>query len=231
MTKAALLIGELHVVSPQVADLLSNKEITLLAPTDEAFGKVGDSLKSIPQDVIFATVQYHVLMGTYPSQGPNDAFHANNHTVAMSLLNNKTYVDLPNEMPQAVVLSRNADGYPIVVSPFGNLSFVAKSENISLANLSLHGITSLLTIPLNLTATLAQTKKLNSLIGAVTKANLAGPLAASPGLTIFAPSDTAFTAASKDLAPIQADQKAFANALGNHVVNGTVFYTSDLSAT
>lgn len=212
----------------QVAAILS-KEITLLAPTDEAFGKVGDSLKNIPKDVIFATVLYHVLQGTYPSQGADDAFHVNNHTIAMSLLTNQTYVNLPGGMPQAVVLSRNDDGYPVVVSAFGNVSFAQKSENISLGGLSLHGINGLLTIPLNLTATLAQTKRFNSLLGAATKANVAGALTSSPGLTIFAPNDAAFTAAGAALGPVEADQMMFANVLGNHVVNGTVIYTADLA--
>lgn len=208
-----------------------SRNITLLAPTDEAFGKLGDSLKSIPMDVIAATLQYHLLTGSYPTSGPQDMFHMKNHTVAMSMLTNKTYVNLPGDMPQAVVLSRNMDGYPVVVSAFGNLSFASKNDSISMGGLSLHGVTSLLTIPLNLTATLAQTKMHNSLIAAVGKANLTMPLSMSPGLTIFAPNNDAFNAATKDIAAVSGDAKAFMNLLANHVVNGTVIYTPDLAAT
>ncbi|CAO1615033.1 unnamed protein product [Sympodiomycopsis kandeliae] len=204
------------------------QNLTLLAPTDQAFAKLGNALTSAPHEAIMATLLYHVLNGSYSTTG-EAVFQANKHTIAPTLLQDPNFVHLPANASQVVVLSRNQDGYPVVVTPAGNVDFVSKNDNITLGTFSLHGINSVLPIPLNLTATLAQSRNLTKLSAALYGANLTAPLNQSPGLTIFAPNDAAFVNATKEGYTNQPDAKLLSALLANHVINGTVIYSSELA--
>lgn len=66
---------------------------------------------------------------------------------------------------------------------------------------------------------------------AAAQAGLLTPLAESRGVTIFAPTDSAFTAALQALGGAQnATGSTIANILSNHIINGSSVYAAELGS-
>lgn len=83
---------------------------------------------------------------------------------------------------------------------------------------------SVLNLPRNASDT-AEAAKLTSLIAALQKADLVNTVDTTAGITVFAPTDAAFTAAGVDLDAISVDD--LTKVLQYHVVKGVAF-SSDL---
>lgn len=96
---------------PQLAGFIT-QNITFLAPTDEAFAKAGSALAHMPKDQVLALLEYHALKGNYSTDMDSKYFNESKHTIAQTLLANKTYVDFgpKNNKSQVMVLSRDAKG-------------------------------------------------------------------------------------------------------------------------
>lgn len=195
--------------------------MTLLAPNDAALSKLNATLSKAPKDMLFALLSYHVVMGNYPSKD----FFQSNHSVLPTMLNNASYVMLPEDAPQKVVISKNA-GVPVVVTNEGNISFVKTNADISTGKLSLYPLTGALTIPGNLSTTLKATN-FTSLNDGIAAANLSETLSNANGLTIFAPTNAAFAKAQNALRNATGTERVAA--FSGHILNGTVAYSSDLS--
>lgn len=88
-----------------------------------------------------------------------------------------------------------------------------------------HIIDQVLTPPLNLTAT-AIAANLTALAGALVATDLLDTLETAPDLTIFAPSNEAFSAIGSAVGGLT--KKQIAGILAYHVVNGTIAYSSSL---
>ncbi|CAO1636444.1 unnamed protein product [Parajaminaea phylloscopi] len=229
--KFNVLAGILEKNSDKAAKFLATKvNVTFLAPTDQAFAQSGHQLDKLSPDDQWALLQYHALHGNFSTEATSPYYNQSKHTIARTFLTNKTYVDLgeENTKPQVVVLSRNAQGYPIVVEPSTNVSFASKTESFALGNLRLAGITKLLTIPGNLSDTLSDLG-LKGLSTAAQATKLSDDWDDADGVTVFAPNDAAFASAAKDLKALNVSQVA--DVLGGHVLNGTTLYSSDLSKT
>ncbi|PWN27548.1 Fasciclin-domain-containing protein [Jaminaea rosea] len=218
-----------------MVDHFSTQNITFLAPSDEAFAKAGHNLARVPKDQIMAILSYHALKGNYSTDGANgsatDYFNSSRHTIAQTSLTNKTYVDFgpKNEKSQVIVLSRNEQGFPVVVETNRNVTFTNKTSSYSQGNLRLAGITELLSIPGNLSDCI-QEVGLKGLPQVTKTLNLSEPLDMAGGLTVFAPTDQAFAAAQRALTSA-GNTTIVTNVLRGHVINGTVIYGPDLMKT
>ncbi|KAJ9126127.1 hypothetical protein QFC24_002400 [Naganishia onofrii] len=199
----------------------SNK--TLFAPTNEAFAGVPESVSS--NTTLLANIlSYHVLNTSIsPSQIAKDP----SHTIARSLYRNMM---LPGNQSQAVVFNLANDtqtGNQSLAFPYQNNATVyGATTPVSAANFMIYPIYSVLSLP----GTLAEvaTAALPSLAGLVTQAGLLEPLSQAKGITVFAPNDAAISAAGALVGTLNATQ--IQTVLANHVINGTVVYSTLLAS-
>lgn len=211
---------------------------TVLAPTDAAFQQLGDDAPTGAE--LVRVISYHVLTSQVDVDDiPRDGY---DHQIAATLLNS---TNLPSRK-QVVVLARGSnntmgdddgddnnddnnddddDGRPIVVQLQNNVSFANNSDGPRYQSILVQPITSVLSIPQNLTQ-VVQALGANQIAQLLTSANLVQPLEQLPAVTIFAPSNAAIQAANAQIqAASPADQL---NVLRNHVLNGTVAYSTNL---
>lgn len=188
----------------------SNK--TVLAPSNQAFAALGDN---VSMGDLIATIQYHVLNGTYNVS----QVMAGQHTIAGTLLTNETYVQLPGSRAQVVVLGKASDNNTVYVSEAGrNVSFASAQDGPTFMNLLVQPIETVLMIPGNSSDAL-QMAGATTLATQLQQLNLADALnSAGSGLTVFAPSNEAFGAVMSQLEG--ASQADLTNAILNHVING-----------
>lgn len=92
----------------------------------------------------------------------------------------------------------------------------------------IHIIDDVLTIPMNISATLSEAN-LTALAGAARQAELVAPLSAARDVTIFAPSNDAFSAVGSLVQNMTMEE--LADVLQYHVVPGRVAYSSMLMNT
>lgn len=216
------------VLTIQIAKLITTN-VTLLAPTDQAFQQASGRLKGLSPDDAWALLEYHALRGNYSTDANSTFFNQTRHTIARTFLNNDSYVDFgpENTKPQVIVLSRNAQGFPVVVQTTANVSFASKDQTYALGNLRLAPITKVLDIPGNLSDTVNDLG-LKGLAQAAKAANLTDEWDEAAGATIFAPTDAAFGTAVKAIQGL-GNLTLVAGVLNGHVINGTALYSSDLA--
>ncbi|GAA5998943.1 hypothetical protein JCM5350_008103 [Sporobolomyces pararoseus] len=209
--------------------LLQQGNHTVFAPSDSAFAALPENVTS-NADLVASTLLYHIYYGSYAPQNLSA-----NHTIARSSLNSTTYVNLPSNASQVGVFTSGGAGQnnqsATVIQATRNVTSTAYTK---VANLDVYIIDEVLSIPGNLTATASQAG-LTSLVGALQQyAPSAVPaLTQAKGITVFAPVNSAFEAASSLIGTL--NETTIANVLLNHVINGTVVYsplvTNGLNAT
>lgn len=208
-----------------LAQLSSATNITILAPSNQAFEKLlnssaGSALLAGNQTAaIQALLTYHVISGTYPASAipTTPAF-------VPSLLNEPRYTNVTGGQRVQVVRSGNSVN---VTSGLKSISSVTKAD-LNFTGGVVHVIDNVLTIPQNVSTT-AVASNLTALAGALTSANLVGALDSARDLTIFAPNNAAFQNIGSAVGNLTTEQ--LTSVLGYHVVNGTVAYSSTLSNT
>ncbi|KAE8216059.1 hypothetical protein CF327_g746 [Tilletia walkeri] len=195
-----------------------NRNLTVFAPTNAAIAALGNN---VSDDVIFQTIAYHILNGTYKSD-TSDAT-----VIAPTALTGSPNVYLPAGRPQVVVLAKYENGTQYVKQPLSNVTFVQAAINgVQYQNLLVRPVNTVLTIPGNLTA-LATRAGLTQLAQLLTQTQLLQPLDQSKaGLTIFAPTNAAIEAISAQAAQLNATQ--LTSILAQHVLNGTVAYSTQI---
>ncbi|KAJ9101194.1 hypothetical protein QFC21_003413 [Naganishia friedmannii] len=107
-----------------------------------------------------------------------------------------------------------------------NATVYGSAMPVSAANFMIYPINSVLSLP----GTLAEvaTAALPSLAGLVTQAGLLEPLSQAKGITVFAPNDAAVSAAGALVGTLNETQ--IQTVLANHVINGTVVYSTLLAS-
>jgi len=217
------LIGLLSAQPDLVATLGTLKDITILAPSNEAFTKllsdpaVASAVQSNP-GLVPALLTYHVLNGTFSSSALT-ALTA--PAFVPTYLTNTTYSTVSGG--QRVEVTTSNGGVTILSGSGASATVTATDFNFTGG--TLHIIDSVLSIPPNLTDALTA-GGLSSLAGAATKADLVKALSDLKEVTIFAPNNDAFAAISATAAGLTVEQ--LGAVLGYHVVAGAVVYSSDI---
>jgi uncharacterized surface protein with fasciclin (FAS1) repeats len=204
---------------PQLLQGLSQaNNITILAPSNDAFAKLGNASLSNTA-VIPALLSYHVINGTFPSS----AF-TNTPVFAATSLTDPNYSNVTGGQRVEIVKSGNDVN---VISGLKNISKVTKADQNFTGGV-VHVIDSVLTLPQNASST-AIALNLTALAGALAQARLVDAVDTTRDVTIFAPNNEAFQRIGSALPNLTTDQ--LAGILRYHVVNGTVAYSSTLSNT
>jgi len=191
---------EVTEVFPDVAAVLndSDTDITVFAPVNTAFANFSG-------DITENLLQYHVV-----TSGSITTFVDNSNFVISSL-----------GPALEIVYDFSSD---MVTIPFGfdpvNDTATVITRNISCLNGVVHLIDRVLAPPADI-VTIAAAAGLNTLLEKVTEADLSAQLSAQP-VTIFAPTDAAFTAFAAEYPDVVVDSTF----LLNHVYLGQFFTTS-----
>jgi uncharacterized surface protein with fasciclin (FAS1) repeats len=203
-----------------MADALKGAQLTLFAPTDDAFKAAGfatpESLKNLSIEQLKAILRYHLVSGLLTTKTPD--------------LASATNIAVQSSSNRLLYLTNNANGL------FVNGNRVLQADR-EVANGFLHTIGKVMLPPAaDAAATLRGRTDLALLNAAVSRAAVANPellriLSGTPTnpnlrqVTIFAPTDAAFVAAGyRTAADINAAQPAtIANLLTYHVVSGLTF--------
>ncbi|WWC72564.1 uncharacterized protein I206_106526 [Kwoniella pini CBS 10737] len=200
---------------------LASGNKTVFAPSNQAFSNVSqDTLGDTA--LLTQILSYHILNNTYTASG---VATAPNHTIARTLLRGGNY-SLPGNFSAPLVLAKNstnATSFEIIQTA----SNTTAGGNATAANLHVYVIDQVLTLPQTLTEALpAVAPQLFGLAGSIP--GLADSLASANGLTIFAPTDAAIGAIQSSLGQLNSTQVAAV--LSNHVINGTVAYSTRLTS-
>ena len=189
-----------------VTALQADGPFTVFAPTDAAFAAAGIDLASFDTDEENATLvdilTYHVYSGSVESSAVTDGL-----TVTMLNGDEATFTV--------------ADGAVSIGDATVTLADVPASNGV------IHVIDKVLMPPadvLDIPATAASTGAHDSLVAALTQANLVSALQADGPFTVFAPTDAAFAAAGIDLASFDTDEEnaTLVDILTYHVYSGSV---------
>lgn len=193
---------------------------TVFAPNNDAFSAVPSNVSS-NTDLLTQILAYHILNTTYTVNGTQIA---PNHTIAPSVLQGGNY-SLPGNRSQPLVLARNstnATSFQIIQAT----SNITATGPVAAANLLVYVIPQVISLPPTIAALAGQL--FPGLAGVIQSSGLLAPIAASPGVTIFAPNDAAIGAIQGALGQLNATQ--IQTVLANHVINGTVVYSTNLAS-
>lgn len=208
------------VLQAGMSDALKGAQLTLFAPTDDAFKAIGlstpQSFQTMSVDQLRAILRYHLIVGAVSTQTPE--------------LASATNIAIEAGDQRLVFVSNSTDGLYV------NGSRVTQADQV-MANGFVHTINKVLMPPTtDVVSALRGRADLTLLSAAVTRAATVRPdlLAILNGtttnaslrqLTLFAPNDAAFAAAGyRTVADINAAPAAtLANLLTYHAVQGFLF--------
>ena len=204
---AALSASEL------VATLQGDGPFTVFAPTDQAFADAGIDLATFTTDEDIATLTdillYHVYSGSVNAAGVTDGL-----TVAMANGDDASFTV--------------SDGTVMVGDATVVLADVPASNGV------IHVIDKVLMPPADLVdiaAVAMSTGVHESLVAALTQANLVATLQGDGPFTVFAPTDQAFADANIDLSTFDTDEEiaVLADILLYHVYTAGAVYATDVT--
>jgi len=206
---------------PQLlASLGSAKNITILAPNNAALAGIANSSLASNSAAVAALLSYHVLNGTYASTAVS-----NTSAFIPTLLNDKAYSNVTGgQVVQALLAHNNVS----IISGLLQNSTVTQAD-INFTGGTVHVINKVLTIPTNVSDTLVNSK-LTAAYGALNATNLLGAVNGLKDVTIFAPSNAAFSNIGSILANASTD--TLVKTLQYHVISGPkALYSTSLSNT
>ncbi|KDQ17509.1 hypothetical protein BOTBODRAFT_155520 [Botryobasidium botryosum FD-172 SS1] len=190
---------------------LPNGTRTIFAPNNAALAAAGGAPFN------GSTLAYHILSGTFTA---NNIAKDPAHTIGRTFLNG-SLVQLEGNEPQ--VLALQGSNTTLFACNQPNTTSILESNVYQ--NLVVHTIDNVLVIP-QTPAVLLGLSNFSSL------ASVAGPalpaIEAAHGITIFAPTNDAFTAAQSSLGG--ANSSTVTNILENHIINGTALYSSEFGS-
>jgi transforming growth factor-beta-induced protein len=188
-----------------VDDLQGDGPFTVFAPTDEAFANllqtIGQSdINDVPEDVLTQILLYHVVSGNVMSSQISDGDVATleGTNVMLSTMNGIMVNDATVKMPFDVEASNGViHTVDQVLVPASIAQFVNTLLEPAFFN-----------------------RNFTTLVAAAVKANVVTTLLTTPNLTIFAPTNDAFSAAG--INPADIDAETLAAVLTYHVVGAKV---------
>ncbi|QCK15525.1 fasciclin domain-containing protein [Mangrovivirga cuniculi] len=192
-----------------LAEDLSGGELTVFAPTNEAFRNLLSALSysqisDIPSDLLTAVLTYHVVDGAVSSDMLSSGF-------------------VPTLNGQAI----SVDANNLILNDNSNIIAV----DVMADNGIVHAIDAVLVPETKTIAEIATDAGLNRLVEALTEAGLAETFTMEGDYTVFAPSNAAFDALYNALGvsgPADIDDATLEAVLTYHVLGSRV-YSSDLS--
>ncbi|PQE15528.1 hypothetical protein CJF32_00006884 [Rutstroemia sp. NJR-2017a WRK4] len=197
-----------------LATLGKATNITILAPTNDAFSKLNTT--GLSDEDITAVLTYHVLSGTYPSTAFTNASQ-----FLPSLLVSSPYTSLSGGQ---VVDAKLANSKATLITGLAQDSTVTTAD-VKFDGGVIHVIDTVLSIPASVSST-ALDLNLTSLYGALNATSLASPVDSLTNVTIFAPNNQAFGNIANLVPTLSTEQ--LSSILTYHVVNGTVGYSTGL---
>ncbi|CAO1626085.1 unnamed protein product [Sympodiomycopsis kandeliae] len=218
--------------SDAILPLLQGGNKTVFGPTNQAF-QMANINGNTDMNQLLATLSYHVVNSSLTEDSiPDDD---GEHRIVLSSLKGEPYVQLPNNRSQALVLAQaqnqsqgddndnNRNG--TIVQPGRNVSFSLEGA-LRYQNLMLVPINTVLSIPPSFAAA-AETLNLTSLQRLAEQTQLLQAVNSTDAVTVFAPTDSAIQAAMQNISAANQDQQRAV--IANHVVNGTVVYSTQLT--
>jgi uncharacterized surface protein with fasciclin (FAS1) repeats len=213
----------------------NERNITLLAPSNEALAKLNTSGVSITSELVQALINCKLDPLSIGSNTLKISDHTINGTILSSNLNNVTsafpHTHLTNPAFSNVTGGQVVEGILKNGTAYffsglkNNVSVVSGGSNLNFTGGVIHIVDGTLTIPGNLTSTLTNSN-LTALAGAAQELNLTSTLSSLHDVTIFAPDNSAFQAVGDALA--NASVTELISVLGYHVVNNSVLYSADI---
>lgn len=101
------------------------------------------------------------------------------------------------------------------------------TNSTTIGNITLHVTGAVIDVPGSLTAALFA-NNLTLVTAALQQGGLLNTLDTQHGVTVFAPSDSAFSAIQQNISSVQSNTTLISNVLRNHVINGTTVYSGEL---
>ena len=188
-----------------VSTLQGDGPFTVFAPTDQAFMNAGIDLSTFDtpeeNETLVDILLYHVLEGEVESSAVTDGL-----TVTMLNGDEATFTVEP-------------DSGTVLISD----AFVTGAD-VQASNGIIHVIDSVLSLPPDIVEAAQNTGVHDSLVAALTQANLVTTLQGDGPFTVFAPTNDAFTEAGIDLSAFDTDEEiaTLVDILTYHVVSGEV---------
>ena len=211
-------LAELLTTSGLLDQLSTASDITVLAPSDDAFDQLFDeSPDGLDQlDFVTALLQYHVLNGRYSSTNITEA----GSPFIPTLLTDRAFVNITGG--QVVHATHPSPNDNITIYSGYNLPSTIIQPDIPFSHGYIHIIDRTLTIPDSVTAT-ALYSNLTSLVGATLLASF--PWDNWSNATFFAPTNLAFSRIGSALTDLGQDD--LHTIMMYHVINDTTpVYTS-----
>ncbi|KAH6905560.1 FAS1 domain-containing protein [Coprinopsis sp. MPI-PUGE-AT-0042] len=218
---------------PDLVEAVSSSGGTLLAPSNSALttfiGTLGpQGIQGVSNETVRALLTYHVLPETLRS---GDLTAKGGAVAETSLKEPESFANLGDSANVVFASAFGSSGLQgNDAGPLRIYSGVGNPANVTAADVDfeggvIHVIGSVLNLPQNASTT-AQTAGLTTLVSALSTAELVEAVDTTPSVTIFAPSNEAFTALGVDLSTLSAT--ALGDILKYHVIAGTVGYSSAL---
>ncbi|GAW07519.1 Fasciclin-domain-containing protein [Lentinula edodes] len=218
--------------------VLSGGNYSILAPNNDAFSDA--SALTSDSTLLLDTLAYHILRGSF---SPSNSSSLNltsatspNHTIGRSMLNDSTYVTLEGNASQVVAWTIE-NGAITFLNQATNVS-VVNSTRINGTGLAVYVLNGILSIPPSMSSVLTNSTNTTSIAGLLnstmipsangTNDTIGNILDAQRGITLFAPSNSAFSAVSSTLPVLEGNLTAFTTVLQNHIINGSTLYSSEI---
>jgi uncharacterized surface protein with fasciclin (FAS1) repeats len=204
-----------------VLDELVTGNKTLLVPSNEAFANISQNITNVT--LVAQTVAYHILNNTYTANGTRVA---PNHTIARTILRDSEF-SLPGNFSAPVVLARNesnATNFEIVQFDANTTTNVSAQGPTQIANVLVYVIDQVLGLPVSIDQFAIEAYP-PTLAGEIQDSGILTAIAASPGVTVFAPTSGAFDNGPDFGSNITLITEDFAN----HIINGSVAYSTSFA--
>jgi uncharacterized surface protein with fasciclin (FAS1) repeats len=204
-----------------VLDELVTGNKTLLVPSNEAFANISQNITNVT--LVAQTVAYHILNNTYTANGTRVA---PNHTIARTILRDSEF-SLPGNFSAPVVLARNASNatnFEIVQFDANTTTNVSAQGPTQIANVLVYVIDQVLGLPVSIDQFAIEAYP-PTLAGEIQDSGILTAIAASPGVTVFAPTSGAFDNGPDFGSNITLITEDFAN----HIINGSVAYSTSFA--